>query len=271
MTANLKSANPVIVLSKSAAKHQRSGLRASNFVTSNAGLRKQLATATGEYHWISYEKQLTEALLQQVSWPTRPLGDAVLIHKMPSQMLPALASCFNRIAFSSDGGFLPLDELAEVLKAENKADLFIGGSVDEVSKTLTLWRGTLDSLTVPFSAFEKSGDGILPDFSDFSVIDFGQTIRLGDYEAASDAVLYEFDPKYRRRISRERKQSEKSLGASLYRLRKQRGLRREDFAPEIASKTIARIEQGKVKQIHKATLKILARKLRITEDELETY
>lgn len=54
-------------------------------------------------------------------------------------------------------------------------------------------------LTVPFVAFETSGDGTIPDFDRFSVVDFGQTIRLGDYEAASDAVLRDFDRACRQR------------------------------------------------------------------------
>jgi hypothetical protein len=34
---------------------------------------------------------------------------------------------------------------------------------------------------------------------DIAVTDFGQTVRLGVYEAATDAILCEFDDDYRRR------------------------------------------------------------------------
>ena len=101
--------------------------------------------------------------------------------------------------------------------------------------------------------------------------DFGQTVRLGRYEAAADAILYEFDPDYRRRISRVRKQSERTFGASLRRLRKQRGLRREDFEPDVTGKTIARIEQGVVLKLHQKTLDVIARRLRVTPDEIGSY
>lgn len=214
---------------------------------------------------------MTESLLRHVSWPTRSLGDAVLIHPMAPQTLPTLANCFKRLAYSVNGKFLPLSELAEALQATNRADLFIGGAVDHSSEAITLWRGNLESLTVPFSAFEKSADGTAPDFTDFSITDCGQSIRLGDYEAAGDALLYEFDPEYRRRISRERRQNEQSFGASLRRLRKQRGLRREDFGPDVAAKTIARIEQGKVQRIQKKTLQSLAGKLNVKPEEISTY
>lgn len=172
---------------------------------------------------------------------------------------------------NSGADFLPAEELLETLAAENREDLFIGGSVDPASQTITLWRGTLDPLTVPFTAFEVSGDGTAPDFLRFSVTDSGQTVRLGEYEAAADALLYEFDPEYRRRINRERQQNEQSFGAALRRLRKQRGLRREDFAPEITARTVARIEQGKVQRIQKKTLECLARRLQVQPDEIATF
>ena len=75
---------------------------------------------------------------------------------------------------------------------------------------------------------------------------------------------------YRRRKAKERLKSEQSLGASIRRLRKQRGLRREDFKP-LAAKTIARIEQGIVKSVHKRTLKTIARVLGVEPEEIETY
>ncbi|MFM7166489.1 MAG: helix-turn-helix domain-containing protein [Planctomycetaceae bacterium] len=203
--------------------------------------------------------------------PPRTLGVAVFVHALSLQSVAGLTSCFRRFAFTSDHGFLPPEELAEALKAENAADLIIGGSVDLCSETITLWRGSLTPLTVPFSAFEKSGDGIEPDFGQFAVTDFGQTVQLGHYEASADAILYEFDPQYRRRISRMRQQSERSFGASLRRLRKQRGLRREDFEPEVTGKTIARIEQGVVRQVHKKTLDVIAKRLRVTPAEIESF
>ena len=235
------------------------------------GLRDSVAQATKDTLWVSYEKDLTEALLKTVLGPPRSLGKALLIHALNPLSFPALTSCFKRFAFALNKDFLPPDELAEALQAENSADLFVGGSVDPANQTITLWRGTLEPLTVPFSAFEKSGDGVEPDFDHFSVTDSGQTVRLGDYEAAADALLYEFDPEYRRRVSKERRQSERTFGASLRRLRKQRGLRREDFEPQVAAKTIARIEQGLVQRIQQDTLHTIADRLRVKPEEIETY
>lgn len=184
-------------------------------------LRDSLANPKTNSLWISYDKELTAALLKHVSWTSAPLGEAVFVHAVPPESLPALQSLFEHFVFSVSGSFLEPAELAEALQADERDDLFIGGSVAASTRTITLWRGDLEPLTVPFTAFPKSGDGIKPDFSKFGVSDFGQTIRLGDYEAAADAVLYEYDPEYRRRIKKVRQASEQSLGASLRRLRKQ--------------------------------------------------
>ncbi len=165
----------------------------------------------------------------------------------------------------------PAKELAAALDAESRADLFLGGFVNKATETITFWRGDLESLTVPFSAFEKSGDGAEPDFNAFSVIDCGQTVKLGNYEAAVDAILDENDPGYRRAASKKRLQEDRSFGAALRRLRKQRGLRREDFEPDVSAKTVARIEQGKVARIQKKTIDSLAKHLAVDPLEMASF
>jgi transcriptional regulator with XRE-family HTH domain len=86
-----------------------------------------------------------------------------------------------------------------------------------------------------------------------------------------DAILYECDPDFRREVSKKRLQEERTFGAALRRLRKQRGLRREDFAPDIVAKTVARIEQGQVKRIQKATLAALAKHLAVEPEEIASW
>ena len=108
------------------------------------------------------------------------------------------------------GVTLPQDELTEALAAKKRADLFVGGLVDHSSEMVTLLRGNLETLAVPFSAFPTSGDGIVPNFKDFAVTDCGQTIRLGEYEAASDAILDEYSPEYRQRQLKERRAAKRT-------------------------------------------------------------
>lgn len=85
------------------------------------------------------------------------------------------------------------DELTSVLQDGNRHTLFIGGVAFLEAKTLMLIRGDFRKIEVPFSDFKASGDGIDPDFSRLSVIDYGHTVALGDYQAATDAILDEYE------------------------------------------------------------------------------
>ncbi len=176
----------------------------------------------------------------------------------------------NVVVPDDDLQSLRLDDMFEVLDSSNRANLFIAGAVAPSAKSLVLIRGNLDSLIVPFSLFAQRPNGPRPDFSDFEVIDSGQTIRLGRYEAASDALLYELDTEFRRHEKKHRIFDDKSLGGALRRLRLQRGVGRDAF-PGITAKTIARIERGEVKEPHADTLLAIAQKLGVKPDEIPTF
>jgi len=222
--------------------------------------------------WISEDAPWTGELLQWIAASPRVLGDALLFYTPAVETVPVLQAYFRHTVFGCAEHFLPAEELADVLLDDRKADLVIGGLVDHVSQHLSLWRGSLEFLPVPFTAFAPSGNGVSPDFEQFRVTDYGQTIQLGPYEATTESLLYEFDPDYRRRIGKERRASEQSFGAALRRLRKQRGLRREDFAP-LSAKTLARIEQGAVlpDALRERTWRILAEKLGVTPEDIATF
>src|SRR5262249_44807790 len=149
-------------------------------------------------------------------------------------------------------------------------DRFIGGSVDPKAKTLTLLRGDIGVVVAPFSLFPKSGDGTAPDFARLRLMDYGRTVALGDYEASADAILYELDPDYRRRLKKQRRQTERTFGAALRRLRKQRRLKRNDFAP-VSAKEIARIERNEVGKPHAKTLEAIADRLGVRPEEIDGY
>jgi len=240
-------------------------------VSSKKQLSESVRSATKDSLWVSYEEELTNDLMRLTSKSNIHLGNGLLIHPLDMNSIPVLTSLFDRLAFEANGGFLPPQELAEVFESENRSDLFIGGSVNSNTETITFWRGNLRSLTVPFDTFPKSGDGTELDFEKCTVIDSGLTVQLGDYEAAVEAILYEYDSEFRRRLSKKRLQDDQSFGASLRRLRKQRGLRREDFEPDICAKTIARIEQGKVSRIQKRTLGVLSSRLGVMPEEIESF
>jgi transcriptional regulator with XRE-family HTH domain len=64
--------------------------------------------------------------------------------------------------------------------------------------------------------------------------------------------------------------AEKSFGASLRRLRLQKGLNPSDF-PGITEKEIGRIDRGEIKRPHARTVGKLAKRLNVKPEEIETY
>ena len=202
----------------------------------------------------------------------RILGDLLMLQSPRAENLPALRTLFRNVV-GEVGAFklLPSEELAEVLLApKDKArDVFIGGLYDPSTETLSLTRGDFETVVVPLSIFRPSGTCI-PSPTSLAVTDYGHTIKLGEYEASADAILYEADPDYRKRANAKRRQEEKGFGASLRRLRIQRHLKQTDF-PGLSPKTIARFERGESGKPHGRTLRILASCLGVLPDEIETY
>jgi DNA-binding XRE family transcriptional regulator len=164
---------------------------------------------------------------------------------------------------------LPRDELREVLVADNRQDLFVAAHAVPQDDALVLFRGDLRSLIVPLSAFKGKKGGPKPNPKKVSVMDYGQTVCLGDYQIASDALLYEFDPEARRRAKRREIKADPSLGASIRRLRLQKGLSRSDFG-SLSAKTIARIERGETEP-RGSTLATIAKSLGVAASELPTF
>jgi hypothetical protein len=133
-----------------------------------------------------------------------------------------------------------------------------------------LYRGNLEPLVVPVTWFRERPEGPTPDVSDLAVADFGQTVRLGDYEAATDAILYEFDGDFRLRAKARQLETDRSLGGAMRRLRLQKGLRQSDF-PGLTAREIGRIERGEVKKPHQHTLAAIAKRMGVSADEISTY
>ena len=90
----------------------------------------------------------------------------------------------------------PNEELrlvAEVRSTAHPEDYVIGGQVDHERREVVLVRGDFSQIVVPFAWFSPTPAGLGPDFDDFEIIDTGETLRFGEYEAPAAAVLGQHD------------------------------------------------------------------------------
>jgi hypothetical protein len=223
--------------------------------------------------WVSFTRHFTDLLLEEAVDSRADLRGSHLITLTPprTESIPALLGLFHPVFGLIEGlQWLPEEELVEVITRDDASERFFGGSVDPKAKTLTLLRGDIEAVVAPFSIFQESGDATAPDFARLRLTDYGRTVALGDYEAAADAILYELDPAHRRRLKKQRRQVDRTFGAALMRLRKQRQLKRGDFAP-VSAKEIARIERNEVGKPHAKTLEAIADRLGVRPQEIEEY
>lgn len=224
--------------------------------------------------WVSLDSSLLVRAIE--SWlpharSGRRLGHLLLLEQPEHSRVTVLRSLFDRVSGDEPSfEFLPLDEMLEVLGAPTEVarDLIIGGKADHVMEALVLVRGDLGTLVVPFSVFKPS-PGVSPEFARLAITDSGHTIKFGEYEAATDAILYRADTDYRRRLNRTRRAEEIGFGPSLRRIRKQLGIARTDF-PGLSPKTIARIERSETAPRDR-TQKIIEKRLGMKSEQITTY
>lgn len=97
---------------------------------------------------------------------------------------------------------LEQSELLNLMKlsTEKRHNYLISGYADFDNKQIMCFRGSGTSIAVPFSIFKPSGTGLEPDFESLEFIDYGQTVKLGEYEASVHAILYELDEEYKNKI-----------------------------------------------------------------------
>ena len=220
--------------------------------------------------WIAHRASQLSGLADQASL-LRPNHRLLLLNETRGAQRDLLHVIFRIVVAPGDGmHILPVEELKEALAAPNRDELFVGGVIDSTSKLIVLFRGTLDPVVVPFAWFNRRNPNPGPDFNDFEITDYGQTVRLGEYEATTDVILYAHDPEYRRLAKQRELQHDPSFGAALKRLRLLKGVRRDDF-PGISEKQIARIERGESKKPHTRTLNAIAKRLGVNPSEIETY
>lgn len=228
--------------------------------------------------WISRYSERTEELAKTLvdliskSNSGLKFGRLLTLEAAKTQIRPTLEGLFTQvIGVSREFKKLPLDEFLVALRSDSgeRSDVFLGGNVNLELGALVLVRGNLERLVVPLSMFRPSGRAT-PDFKKFELTDYGHTLKFGEYEATADFVLWETDPEYRKKVKAKERVQAKGFGPSLRRLRKQRGLSQSDF-PNVARKTISRIEKGDVEKPHGVTLTRIAKMLGVEPNEIESY
>ena len=83
--------------------------------------------------------------------------------------------------------------MAEVRSMAHPEDYVIGGQVDHERREVVLVRGDFSQVAAPFGWFVPTPDGVAPDFSDFQIVDTGETLKFGAYETPTSAVLGRHD------------------------------------------------------------------------------
>jgi hypothetical protein len=94
---------------------------------------------------------------------------------------------------------LPSDQLLELqqLTADEKRRYIQAGYADFTLQQLVLFRADGTSVIAPFAMFEPTPNET-PDFHDLEIIDYGQAVRLGSYEASARSILIDLDPEYKK-------------------------------------------------------------------------
>ncbi len=188
--------------------------------------------------WLAVNTGSADMLFEEVrDRKSRPFGTLAILEQVTPSRL-AIATKYFRTVSQSGLEWLPAEQVIRILHSHEPRDQFVAGMVDKDAGNLLFYRGDLQPITAPLESFKHRGS-VEPDFDDFEIIDWGHTVRFGKFEAATDAILYENDPEFRRRKKHERRVTERTFGASLRRLRLQRELRQSDFEPQVTARTVA--------------------------------
>lgn len=129
--------------------------------------------------WLALDLSMHDADLEDVQ--IRELADAAQVWLDQSGRVKPVA--------------MSNEDRAEIFEQANPGRYFTAGSIDYLERKIFFWRGNDKLVIVPFDYFNASGDGTKPDFHDVAIIDCGQTVRLGKYEATVEGILDEYGGK----------------------------------------------------------------------------
>lgn len=231
----------------------------------------QLERPRRHHIWVALHEESAHWLGRALASLGSATTDAPLLLFCPvtCELLSALYSGFKVVVAGAQAALAP-DELRGVLRTAHPGDYCVAAAFHAAEDHVVLWRGDFTSVVLALEPLraEKAGSPVEPER--LAILDHGQTIALGAYELSVDALLYERDPKYRRRANARRLDRDDSLGGCLRRLRLLRRVPRDGFQG-LSEKTIARIERGEVTRPHERTLNRIANRLGVNPDEILSY
>jgi hypothetical protein len=209
---------------------------------------------------VAMNESALDAITRVIARERRRNGSLLVPFVPRGRLLPALYRVFRRVAFydATIAAFDPVN-LPAVL-ARRDSGLLLGAMVDEFASIITLCRGDLSLLSVPWEWFEAQARTSLSPSEQVAIGDEGRTILIGSCSFAVDDAVAAMDPVYRRFLRRRRWEASDDLGGRIRRRRLQMRLRREDF-PGIDAKTLARIERGEIRRPQRETLRLIAQTL----------
>jgi hypothetical protein len=236
---------------------------------SEEDIRRVLPSRRRSSLWIAPTQESVISLARALCQHHSPHHDDLLaLVPVPPPLCHLFSQRFRRFVDKQES-MLPLEEIVTVLIRKDRADFCIGGTVDMDAGMLRVVRGDLSNLWIPLSSLRGRETGPRFDPTRFRIVDHGRTLQLGEFQAAFDALLYELDPNYRKRLKNLRTQQDRTLAGSLRRLRKQRGFRLRDMGA--LEKAMARIERGEVTKPHRATLTAIAHQLGVLPGQLGDF
>ena len=264
---------PIVVLDQSSGREPLPPSSRARRVRSEAQVREAFASSrTGTSVWLAPFADGLRLLASVAERSARADRRLLVMQEVGCDRRSWLQTLFRSVVSPDHGDcMLPRKELLEVLTADNRDELFVAGVLDRADGMVVLFRGTLEAVPLPLSWFPPAVARGAKTKLDLKVTDFGQTVRLGDYEASTHAILYDLDPVYRRRAKKRLVAQDQSFGGALRRLRNLRGLPRSAFEPALTAREVARIEHGKVARPRSATVAVLARRLRVKPEEIASY
>lgn len=239
-------------------------------ITSAGALRRSYEAAPRESVWMLWDPANLKTLTTLAPRPSRDQRVVCVTPASPQSRHVFDAYFSHVLSLTADVVSLEPEVLAEVVTSNERASLFIAASYDAVTEAIVLYRGDLETIVVPVAWFMNPASGALANPAALAIIDYGHTVQLGAFEAATDAILYEFDAAYRKQSKSAQLAKDASIGGAIRRLRLQRGYRQTDL-PGVDAKTLARIERGEVKSPHRETIEAIARALGVTAHDLPSY